>query len=118
MRANIWLMQRTPYERKPEQVQDMKETRTTKQNELVLPTLAFPNLRAWPGPRQTRTERAKIAACRRATAKKPDKKKKRDIATARLAQSAERKALNLVVVGSSPTMGVSSFFFGGLADFK
>ena len=28
-------------------------------------------------------------------------------ATARLAQSAERKALNLVVVGSSPTVGVS-----------
>ena len=27
---------------------------------------------------------------------------------ARLAQSAERKALNLVVVGSSPTVGVSS----------
>ena len=30
------------------------------------------------------------------------------VATARLAQSAERKALNLVVVGSSPTVGVSS----------
>ena len=29
------------------------------------------------------------------------------LATARLAQSAERKALNLVVVGSSPTVGVS-----------
>ena len=29
-----------------------------------------------------------------------------DLATARLAQSAERKALNLVVVGSSPTVGV------------
>ena len=29
---------------------------------------------------------------------------------ARLAQSAERKALNLVVVGSSPTVGVFSFF--------
>ena len=28
------------------------------------------------------------------------------ISTARLAQSAERKALNLVVVGSSPTVGV------------
>ena len=28
--------------------------------------------------------------------------------TARLAQSAERKALNLVVVGSSPTVGVFS----------
>ena len=28
-------------------------------------------------------------------------------AGARLAQSAERKALNLVVVGSSPTVGVS-----------
>ena len=27
---------------------------------------------------------------------------------ARLAQSVERKALNLVVVGSSPTVGVSS----------
>ena len=27
-------------------------------------------------------------------------------ASARLAQSAERKALNLVVVGSSPTVGV------------
>ena len=29
---------------------------------------------------------------------------------ARLAQSAERKALNLVVVGSSPTVGVFSEF--------
>jgi hypothetical protein len=29
---------------------------------------------------------------------------------ARLAQSVERKALNLVVVGSSPTVGVSYFF--------
>ena len=32
----------------------------------------------------------------------------RIFATARLAQSAERKALNLVVVGSSPTVGVLS----------
>ena len=31
---------------------------------------------------------------------------------ARLAQSVERKALNLVVVGSSPTVGVS--IFGGV----
>ena len=31
-----------------------------------------------------------------------------NISTARLAQSAERKALNLVVVGSSPTVGVSA----------
>ena len=31
------------------------------------------------------------------------------LATARLAQSAERKALNLVVVGSSPTVGVCLF---------
>ena len=30
------------------------------------------------------------------------------LAQARLAQSAERKALNLVVVGSSPTVGVGS----------
>ena len=30
---------------------------------------------------------------------------------ARLAQSVERKALNLVVVGSSPTVGVFLFFF-------
>ena len=30
--------------------------------------------------------------------------------TARLAQSAERKALNLVVVGSSPTVGVSACY--------
>ena len=29
-------------------------------------------------------------------------------ATARLAQPAERKALNLVVVGSSPTVGVGT----------
>ncbi len=29
-----------------------------------------------------------------------------DVSEARLAQSAERKALNLVVVGSSPTVGV------------
>ena len=33
-----------------------------------------------------------------------------DTIIARLAQSAERKALKLVVVGSSPTVGV---FFGG-----
>ena len=33
------------------------------------------------------------------------KKKKTAGARARLAQSAERKALNLVVVGSSPTVG-------------
>ena len=31
---------------------------------------------------------------------------------ARLAQSAERKALNLVVVGSSPTVGVASLLPG------
>ena len=31
---------------------------------------------------------------------------RRHIPVARLAQSAERKALNLVVVGSSPTVGV------------
>ena len=30
------------------------------------------------------------------------------VASARLAQSVERKALNLVVVGSSPTVGVYS----------
>ena len=35
------------------------------------------------------------------------------VSEARLAQSAERKALNLVVVGSSPTVGVS-FVFGSL----
>ena len=35
-------------------------------------------------------------------------------ASARLAQSAERKALNLVVVGSSPTVGV--FIFGSWAS--
>ena len=34
-------------------------------------------------------------------------------ATARLAQPAERKALNLVVVGSSPTVGVYTLLFGG-----
>jgi hypothetical protein len=34
-------------------------------------------------------------------------------ATARLAQPAERKALNLVVVGSSPTVGVYALLFGG-----
>ena len=32
--------------------------------------------------------------------------KERAVGTARLAQSAERKALNLVVVGSSPRVGV------------
>jgi hypothetical protein len=32
------------------------------------------------------------------------------LATARLAQLVERKALNLVVVGSSPTVGVASSF--------
>ena len=37
-----------------------------------------------------------------------------ELATARLAQSAERKALNLVVVGSSPTVGV--FIFGSWAS--
>ena len=31
------------------------------------------------------------------------------VASARLAQSVERKALNLVVVGSSPTVGVYSW---------
>ncbi len=35
------------------------------------------------------------------------------ITQARLAQSAERKTLNLVVVGSSPTLGGWLFFFGG-----
>ena len=43
-------------------------------------------------------------------------------ASARLAQSAERKALNLVVVGSSPTVGVLrkhvSFLFAPLAEQK
>ena len=34
--------------------------------------------------------------------------KERAVGTARLAQSAERKALNLVVVGLSPTVGVFS----------
>ena len=33
-------------------------------------------------------------------------------ATARLAQPAERKALNLVVVGSSPTVGVYALLLG------
>ena len=33
-------------------------------------------------------------------------------ASARLAQSAERKALNLVVVGSSPTVGVAKHGHG------
>ena len=37
------------------------------------------------------------------------------ITTARLAQSAERKALNLVVVGSSPTVGDLLVKAGGLA---
>ena len=32
------------------------------------------------------------------------------LSSARLAQSAERKALNLVVVGSSPTVGVHTAF--------
>ena len=32
-------------------------------------------------------------------------------AAARLAESVERKALNLVVVGSSPTVGVASIYF-------
>lgn len=35
---------------------------------------------------------------------------------ARLAQSVERKALNLVVVGSSPTVG-AIILFVGLQDF-
>ena len=35
-------------------------------------------------------------------------------ATARLAQPAGRKALNLVVVGSSPTVGVYTLLFGGV----
>ena len=34
--------------------------------------------------------------------------KERAVGTARLAQSAERNALNLVVVGSSPTVGAFS----------
>ena len=37
--------------------------------------------------------------------------KERAVGTARLAQSAERKALNLVVVGSSPTVGVFLYPF-------
>ena len=37
---------------------------------------------------------------------------------ARLAQSAERKALNLVVVGSSPTVGVSLAFASAVASFQ
>ena len=45
-----------------------------------------------------------------------------DESTAPLAQSAERKALNLVVVGSSPTVGVLrkhvSFLFAPLAEQK
>ena len=40
--------------------------------------------------------------------------KKKSEKTARLAQSVERKALNLVVVGSSPTVGVFSFLFFSL----
>ena len=36
--------------------------------------------------------------------------KHRLFSQARLAQSAERKAFNLVVVGSSPTVGVGAFF--------
>ena len=35
-------------------------------------------------------------------------------ATARLAQPVERKALNLVVVGSSPTVGDYALLFGGV----
>ena len=33
----------------------------------------------------------------------------------RLAQLVERKTLNLVVVGSSPTVGVSNFFFPAMS---
>ena len=33
--------------------------------------------------------------------------------SARLAQSVEHETLNLRVVGSSPTLGVIVFFFGG-----
>ena len=36
----------------------------------------------------------------------------------RLAQLVERKTLNLVVVGSSPTVGVPFLFFGILIFFK
>ena len=36
-----------------------------------------------------------------------------DTTTARLAQSAERKALNLLVVGSSPTVGVFVYWESG-----
>jgi hypothetical protein len=39
------------------------------------------------------------------------------ITKARLAQLVERKALNLVVVGSSPTMGVSFFYFNFFTYF-
>ena len=38
------------------------------------------------------------------------------LATARLAQSAERKALNLVVVGSSPTVGAFRFAPGSMME--
>ena len=40
----------------------------------------------------------------------------RHLTTARLAQSAERKALNLVVVGSSPTVG--GFLRGVTCDIR
>ena len=44
------------------------------------------------------------------------------LASARLAQSAERKALNLVVVGSSPTVGAvalwHSFLSTGVRDLE
>ena len=42
----------------------------------------------------------------------PHKLRRSAIGTARLAQSAERKALDLVVVGSSPTVGVSVYAGG------
>ena len=40
---------------------------------------------------------------------------KQSLSSARLAQSVERKALNLVVVGSSPTVGVFLFSFFAFA---
>ena len=47
-----------------------------------------------------------------------DPLRQRFLMTARLAQSAERKALNLVVVGSSPTVGEFENLCGPTAGGK
>ena len=56
---------------------------------------------------QVHAQECKEMECAVATSE-PASGRGHSLAQARLAQSAERKALNLVVVGSSPTVGVGA----------